>query len=172
MHPYEYVSYVNALEICDLDLLSAGREAHCLRFSCSLLKSELTKMLIPPSRQEIHGKQLRNSTNITQLLTDSLKAPYPSCLIPPSLPSWWLLHCPPLVWLWIFFSVCLCFFFFFLLLIYCIFCVCLYDAIWPLGCDVMLIHIISYHIISYHIISYHIISYHINQSINEIYIAP
>ena len=65
---FEYVSYVNALEICDLDLLSARRETHCLNFARSLLNSERTKMLIPPpSRQEIHGKQLRNSTNITQL---------------------------------------------------------------------------------------------------------
>ena len=71
---FEYVSYVNALEICDLDLLSARRETHCLNFARSLLKSERTKMLIP--RQEIHGKQLRNSTNV-RALTDSLKAPYP-----------------------------------------------------------------------------------------------
>ena len=65
----EYVSYVHALEICDLDLLSAWRETHCLNFARSPLKSERTKMLIPPppGRQEIHGKQLRNSTNITQL---------------------------------------------------------------------------------------------------------
>ena len=27
---FEYVSYVNALEICDLDLLSARRETHCI----------------------------------------------------------------------------------------------------------------------------------------------
>ena len=64
---YEYVTYVNALEICNLDLLSARREIHCLNFARSLLKSERTKMLIPPSRQAIHGRQLRNSTNITQL---------------------------------------------------------------------------------------------------------
>ena len=67
MLDYKYVSYVNALEICDLDLLSAWREIHYLNFPPSLLKSERTNMLIPPSRQEIHGKQLRNSTNITQL---------------------------------------------------------------------------------------------------------
>ena len=64
---FEYVSYVNALEICDLDLLSARRGTHCLNIARSLLKSEHTKMLIPPSRQEIHGKLLRNSTNVTQL---------------------------------------------------------------------------------------------------------
>ena len=46
---YEYVSYVNALEICDLDLLSTRREIHCLNFARSLLKSERTKMLIPPA---------------------------------------------------------------------------------------------------------------------------
>ena len=54
-------------EIYDLNLLSARRQIHCLNFARSLLKSEHTKMLIPNSRQEIHGKQLRNSTNITQL---------------------------------------------------------------------------------------------------------
>ena len=48
---FEYVSYVNALEICDLDLLSAQRETHCLNFARSLLKSECTKMLIPPQQR-------------------------------------------------------------------------------------------------------------------------
>ena len=42
MSGFEYVSYVNALEICDLDLLSARRETHCLNFVRSLLKSERT----------------------------------------------------------------------------------------------------------------------------------
>ena len=81
-------------------------------------------------------------------LTDSLKAPYPTtlaCLIPPSLPSWWLLHCPHLSgWFLDFSSVCLCLLFAAYILYY--FCVCLYDAIRPLGCDVMLLK--SYHIIS------------------------
>ena len=33
MLSYEYVSYVNGLEICDLDLLSARREIRCLNFA-------------------------------------------------------------------------------------------------------------------------------------------
>ena len=45
---FEYFSYVKALEICDLDLLSARHETHCLNFARSLLKSERTKKLIPP----------------------------------------------------------------------------------------------------------------------------
>ena len=143
-----------ALEICDLDLLSARREVHCLNFAHSLLKSERTKMLIPLSRQEIRGKKLRNITSLNYMyvcaLTDSLKAPYPTtlaCLITPSLPSWWLLHCPYLCWCgyWpslLFTSA------YFLLLAYCAFCDCLYDAVWPLGCSVKLIK--SYHIIYQH----------------------
>ena len=52
---------------------------------------------------------------------------------------------PPLVWLFDFSSVCLCLFFAAYVLYFFVF-VCLYDAIRPLGCDVMLIK--SYHIIS------------------------
>ena len=152
---FEYVSYVNALEICDLDLLSARRETHCLNFARSLLKSERTKMLIPPSRQEIHGKQLRKaptSPNYVRALTDSLKAPFPTtlaCLIPPSLPLGGSCVAPT-------FGVVIGFLFCLPLLSFCClynyFCVCLYDAIRPLGCDVMLLK--SYHINhSYHIIS-------------------
>ena len=105
------------------------------------------------------------SPNNVRPLTDSLKAPFPTtlaCLIPPSLPSCWLLRCP-IFGVVIGFLFCLPLLIFFAAYIL-YFCVCLYEAIRPLGCDVMLIksyHIISYHIISYHIISYHIISYHI-----------
>ena len=117
---------VNALEICDLDLLSGWREIHCLPF---------------PRSSKIWAHQNFNSSCSHIDLS----------------------------------------------------CVCLYDAIWPLGCAACLDnhyhiisvtyhviyhiischiisyiisyhHIISYHIISYHIISYHIISYHITIS--------
>ena len=47
---FEYVSYVNALEICDLDLLSAWHETHCLNFARSLLKIERTKNANPPQQ--------------------------------------------------------------------------------------------------------------------------
>ena len=89
---FEYVSYVNALEICDLDLLSARRETHCLNFARSLLKSERTKMLIPPADRRFMANSLEiapTSPNYMRALTDSLKAPFPTtlaCLIPPSLP--------------------------------------------------------------------------------------
>ena len=89
---FEYVSYVNALEICDLDLLSARRETHCLNFARSLLKSERTKMLIPPADRRFMANSLEiapTSPNYVRALTDSLKAPFPTtlaCLIPPSLP--------------------------------------------------------------------------------------
>ena len=121
---FEYVSYVNALEICDLDLLSARRETHCLNFARSLLKSELTKMLIHPADRRFMANSLEiapTSPNYVRALTDSLKAPYPTtlaCLIPPSLPSWWLLRCTHLwygYWISLLFASA-----YFLLLIYCI----------------------------------------------------
>ena len=89
---FECVSYVNALEICDMVLLSARRETHCLNFARSLLKSERTKMLIPPADRRFMANSLEiapTSPNYVRALTDSLKAPFPTtlaCLIPPSLP--------------------------------------------------------------------------------------
>ena len=150
---FEYVSYVNVLEICDLDLLSARHETHCLNFARSLLKSERTKMLIPPADRRFMANCLKiapTSPNYMRALTDSLKAPYPTtlaCLIPPSLPSWWLLRCPHL-WCGYWISLLFASAYFFAAYILYYFCVCLYDAIRPLGCDVMLIK--SYHIISFH----------------------
>ena len=117
----------------------------------------------PRSRQEIHGKQLRNSTNITQLLARTNRFAQSSylttlaCLIPPSLPSWWLLRCPlPLVLFEAFSSVYLCLVLFCFVLFFFFFC-CLYifflcsfvwrDSAFGLRC---------YAIKSYHIISYHL----------------
>ena len=69
MLDYEFVRYVNALEICSLDLLSTRWEIHCLNFARSLCafsaKIWTHQNTNSPSRQEIHG--MRNSTNITQL---------------------------------------------------------------------------------------------------------
>ena len=150
-----------------LDLLSARRETHCLNFTRSLLKSERIKMLIPPADRRFMSNSLEiapTSPNYVRALTDSLKAPFPStlaCLIPPSLPLGGSCVAPTL-------GVVFGFLFCLPLLTFCclyiVLFLCLYDAIRPLGCYVMLLksyHIISYHIISYHIISYHIISYHI-----------
>ena len=132
----------------------------------SLLKSERTT---PPDRRFMTNSLeiAPTSPNYVCALTDSLKAPYPTtlaCLIPPSLPSWWLLCCPHLwcgYWISLLFASA-----YFLLLIYCIIfvfvCMTQFGPWAAMLCYYKIIsyHIISYHIISYHIISYHIISYH------------
>jgi hypothetical protein len=60
-------SYINALQICDLEPLSVRREQHCLSFARSLSLSDRTRKLLPPSRLESHGRHLRNNTTITQI---------------------------------------------------------------------------------------------------------
>ena len=96
----------------------------------------------PPTDRRFMANSLEiasTSPYYVHALTDSLKAPYPTTsafLIPPSLPSWCVLRCPT-------FGVVIGFLFCLPLLIFsCFFCcwfLCLYDAIRPLGCDVMLI---------------------------------
>ena len=85
------------------------------------------------------------SPNYVRTLTDSLKVPYPTtlaCLIPPSLPFWWLLHFPHLwcgYWISLLFASA-----YFLLLIYCIIFVFVRNS--ALGLRCYAIKIISYHI--------------------------
>ena len=55
-----YVSYANALDVCDVDRLSARREQHSLTFAQSLPQRSRTSKLLPPCRGEIHDRQLRN----------------------------------------------------------------------------------------------------------------
>ena len=62
----DYISYANALDVCDVDRLSARREQHSLKFAQSLPKCSQTSKLLPPCRGEIHGRQLRNNTKLTQ----------------------------------------------------------------------------------------------------------
>ena len=62
-----YISYDNALSVCNLEALSARREAHCLKFARSLSKSKRTCTLLPPSRKEVHGRQLRNDNDLSLL---------------------------------------------------------------------------------------------------------
>ena len=62
----DYFSYANALDVCDVDRLSARREQHSLKFAQSLPKCSWTRMLLPPCRGEIHGRQLRNNAKLTQ----------------------------------------------------------------------------------------------------------
>ena len=56
-----YVWYANALNVCDVDRLSAWREQHSLRFAQSLPECSRTSKLLPPCRGVIHGRQLRNN---------------------------------------------------------------------------------------------------------------
>ena len=62
----DYISYANALDVCDVDRLSARREQHSLKFAQSLPKCSRTSKLLPPCRGEIHGRQLRNNAKLTQ----------------------------------------------------------------------------------------------------------
>ena len=62
----DYISYANALDVCDVDRLSARREQRSLKFAQSLPKCSRTSKLLPPCRGEIHGRQLRNNAKLTQ----------------------------------------------------------------------------------------------------------
>ena len=63
----DYKSYDDALAACDIDSLHCRRVEHCRRFAEGLPKNERTKCLIPPTRFESHGRNLRNSHKISQL---------------------------------------------------------------------------------------------------------
>ena len=62
----DYISYANALDVCDVDRLSARREQRSQNFAQSLPKCSRTSKLLPPCRGEIHGRQLRNNAKLTQ----------------------------------------------------------------------------------------------------------
>ena len=64
---FEYVSYVNALEIMWSWSSVCSAWDWLFEFCAFSAKIWAHQNANPPSRQEIHGKQLRNSTNITQL---------------------------------------------------------------------------------------------------------
>ena len=60
----QYLSYDDALNSCDLDTLSGRRESHCQRFAEGLAQNNRTSSLIPPTRGECHGRNLRNNHKI------------------------------------------------------------------------------------------------------------
>ena len=62
------ISYANALDVCDVDHLSARKEQHSLNFAQSLPKCTCsqTSKLLPPCRGAIHGRQLKNNAKLTQ----------------------------------------------------------------------------------------------------------
>ena len=61
----QYTTYVDALEICNLDTLHARREQLSLNFFKSLMKSEHFSSWIPPSRGSVHQRNLRNSNKLS-----------------------------------------------------------------------------------------------------------
>ena len=62
-----YKSYSDALNTCGLNSLQERRGDHCLKFAKSLGDNERTNHLLPPTRFAVHGRNLRNSKNISQL---------------------------------------------------------------------------------------------------------
>lgn len=65
----EYSSYSEALSSCDLMTLEDRRIDHCLKFAKGLADNDRTKHLLPPTRIESHGRNLRNSNKISQIPT-------------------------------------------------------------------------------------------------------
>ena len=64
---HRYSTYVEAAKACDLESLADRREDHCRTFAKGLSKSERTKDLLPPSRLEVHGRNLRSAHKLSQL---------------------------------------------------------------------------------------------------------
>jgi DNA-binding transcriptional regulator of glucitol operon len=62
-----YTSYQDAINACEMVTLSERRQSHCFKFAKSLSECDQTNALIPPTRREVHGRELRNSGHITQL---------------------------------------------------------------------------------------------------------
>ncbi len=63
----DFRSYNDALVSCGLDSLSDRRVEHCRRFAEGLPNNDRTRCLIPPSRLESHGRNLRNCHKISIL---------------------------------------------------------------------------------------------------------
>ena len=63
----KYNSYREALDSCGLKSLHDRRDDHCRKFASRLVDNERTKHLMPPSRKSIHGRDLRNGSNFSQL---------------------------------------------------------------------------------------------------------
>ena len=61
----QYTTYVDALEVCNLDTLHARREQLSLNFFKSLMKSEHFSSWIPHSRGSVHQRNLRNSNKLS-----------------------------------------------------------------------------------------------------------
>jgi len=63
----QYNSYDKALSVCNLESLTDRRTNQCLKFAEGLSDNDRCKHLIPPTRFASHGRNLRNSSDISQL---------------------------------------------------------------------------------------------------------
>jgi len=64
---FNYTSYNDAVTSCNLNYLDSRREELSLKFAKDLSSNVRTKHLIPPTRLEMHGRNLRNSSAISQI---------------------------------------------------------------------------------------------------------
>ena len=64
---HNYTSYDDAISSCNLDYLDVRREKLCLKFAEGLSSNYRTNHLIPPTRLERHGRNLRNASAISQV---------------------------------------------------------------------------------------------------------
>ena len=62
-----YTSYVDAMQLCGLESLAERRERHCLSFAKGLANSERTNGLLPLTRRESIGRNLRNAHHFSHL---------------------------------------------------------------------------------------------------------
>ena len=81
-----YNSYESACLSLGLDSLAGRREAHCRRFADGLVDNSRTKDLLPPTRLESYGRNLRNCHDISTIpnRTNRFKnspIPYFICLL-------------------------------------------------------------------------------------------
>ncbi|KAI8513803.1 hypothetical protein Bbelb_081270 [Branchiostoma belcheri] len=60
-----YTDYASALQLCGLETLEQRRTCLCRKFAASLQASERTADLLPRTRAETHGRNLRNAKALT-----------------------------------------------------------------------------------------------------------
>ena len=62
----EYTSYNDALLSCNLESLDTRRTSQCLKFAIGLSDNIRSKHLLPPTRIQSHGRNLRNANSVSQ----------------------------------------------------------------------------------------------------------
>ena len=63
---HQFKSYCDAVGKCNLEYLKDRRETHCKKFAQGLGDNVRTCHLLPPSKFQSHGRNLRNSSNLSQ----------------------------------------------------------------------------------------------------------